>query len=129
MGSVGPGQPSAPGTQNAAGLTQGSPPAVAEKLCETPAKGLAMRSKPGRCVPPVMLNGCPVWKDHRELSCQPWVRIFGPQEAPGISYTQAAVKLWRVSKSALPYSAFKLKLFRGITPRYSVTSSRLWPQV
>src|SRR5947207_10055252 len=93
------------GVANAFGLTHcspGSPPSDFEKLWETPANGLPTKSTPGRCVPALKLNGCPLWKDHRLLSCQPCVRIFGPCDDPGMSYVQKAVKLCRVSKSPLP---------------------------
>src|ERR1035437_9258951 len=83
-GFVVPGQPAAPGTQNAAGFTQDSPtPGL--NVWETPANGLAIMSSPGRCVPASKLNGCPLWNENRLLNCQPCVSHFGPCEEPGIS--------------------------------------------
>src|SRR5579862_9874201 len=76
FGLIVPGQPADPGTQKALGFTQGSPPAAAEKTCETPANGLAMMFRPGRCVPALKLKGCPLWNDQMLLNCQPCVSHF-----------------------------------------------------
>src|SRR5580693_2175496 len=81
------------GVQNAAGLTHCSPgsdpPSALENVCETPANGLESKFSPGRCVPdavvPAKLNGCPPWNDIKLLICQPWLRMLGPCEDPGMS--------------------------------------------
>jgi hypothetical protein len=46
-GLVVPGQPVEPGTQNAAGFTQGSPPFAALKVWKTPENGFRIRLRPG----------------------------------------------------------------------------------
>src|SRR6266851_568512 len=93
--------------------------------CETPANGLAISSKPVR----TPSTGCPPWNVIRLFTAQPWVRIFGPCEEPGMSQVNVAEKLWRVSKSPLPYSAFRFVLSNGNTPRYAVISSNACAQV
>src|ERR1700722_16933397 len=90
LGSVVPGQPTAPGTQKVAGLIHCSPPMARLKARFTPAKGLPIRFNPGRCVPegslPVsMLKGWPVEAVIKVLNCQPFVSHRGPWEEPGMS--------------------------------------------
>ena len=80
-----PGQPVEPGTQNAAGLTQGSPPKAALNVWLTPAKGLPMTFSPGRWLPAPKLKGWPVCSVRYPLICQPCVNSFGPCDEPGIS--------------------------------------------
>src|SRR5580658_4009856 len=83
-GLVVPGQPADPGTQKAAGFTHSSP-TPAMNVWETPANGLPIMFTPGRCVPALKLNGCPLWNESRLLNCQPCDSHFGPCEEPGMS--------------------------------------------
>src|SRR5690348_17216238 len=113
--------------QKDAGLIQVTPVklAVFWKLWDTPANGSPMMSYPGR----TWSIGCPPWNVIRLLTDQPCVRILGPCEEPGMSQVTVAEKFWRVSKSPLPYSAFRFLLSYGKTPRYAVISSSACAQV
>src|SRR5580704_18295073 len=104
-GLVVPGQPAAPGTQKAAGLTHCSPPMARLKLVLIPENGLPITLRPGRCVPegsgPGKLKGWPLCSETNVLTCQPLVSNLKCR-LPGTSQERKAVKLCRVSKSLLP---------------------------